>query len=316
VDKQEKSKGIPLSSLSVLNPPSGDWMMAVLKAYFDDSGDEDDPQEKAASLAGYVATAENWQYFEEEWRKVLKDHDVPYLHMKEFAPCIGPFVKYQDDEGARIELLQSLIKVMGDAHLEGVASVVKMADLKYFNDRMNHDINAYAFNLHICMDILSDRWPDTIIEMWLDRTNKVWPKIEKAEAYCKSEEYFGDYNNKISPLPILKGLNFKEIIPIQAADLLAWEIRKDVITNSFAPIPISDPPFPIDGPMFVPPGDWPKLPKPPMRKSLVEVLGLTALNEVPVWNYVALCHLPMFINPADIHRYHQKLLEKAKKSSE
>ena len=286
--------------------------MAVLKAYFDDSGDEKDPQEKVSCLAGWVATVDQWEYFEKKWQEALKEHEVPYLHMKEFAPRIKPFKKYKKDEAGRVALLQSLIKVMAGAQLEGVASVVKMADLLYFNDRHHDDINSYAFNLHTCMNIISDRWPDTIVEMWLDRTNKIGPKINKAIEYCKSDRYWGDYSDKLIPIPLPKELNFKKVIPIQAADLLAWELRKDVITNSFAPIPISDPPFPIDGPMFVPPSEWPKFPKPPMRRSLAEVLNLVNLNEVHVWNYVSFCHLPMFIGPADIHWYHRKLLEKAK----
>jgi hypothetical protein len=312
---KQKERPISLSNLSVLNPPPGDWVIGVFKAYFDDSGDEKDPQETVSSLAGWVATAEQWQYFEKNWEKALKDHEVPYLHMKEFAPRIKDFKKYKDDEESRIALLQSLIRVMSEAQLEGVASVVKMVDLRYFNDRYHNDINSYAFNLHTCMNIISDRWPDTIVEMWLDRTNKLGPKINKAKDYCKSEGYYGHYNDKITPLPIPKGLTFKEVIPIQAADLLAWEIRRDVITNSFAPIPISDPPFPIDGPMFVPPSEWPNFPKPPMRKSLAEVLSLVDLNDVPVWNRVALCHLPMFITPMKMGEwYHKKLLEKAKKA--
>jgi hypothetical protein len=311
---KQRERAIPLSSLSVLNPPPGNWVMAVLKAYFDDSGNQEQQKEKVCSLAGWVATVDQWQYFEQKWKEALKDYGLDYLHMKDFAPRIKHFKKFKDDEKSRIALLQSLIKVMMEAQLEGVASVVKMTDIRYFNDRHHNDINSYAFNLHTCMNIISDRWPDTIVEMWLDRTNKIGPKINKAIEYCKSDRYFGKYNDKITPFPILKGLTFKDVTPIQAADLLAWEIRRDVITNSFAPIPISDPPFPIDGPMFVPPSEWPKLPKPPMRKSLAEVLGLVSLNDVPVWNYVLLCHLPMFIRPANIDWYHKKLIEKAKKT--
>lgn len=298
---KQKDKAISLSSLSVLNPPPRDWVMAVFKAYFDDSGNQDDPQEKVSSLAGYVATAEQWQYFEENWKKVLENHGVPYLHMKEFAPRIKHFKKYKDDEEGRIALLQSLIRVMSEAQIEGVASVINLCDLRYFNDRMNQNIDAYGYNLHTCMDIMSDRWPDTIIEMWLDRTNKLGPKIEKAKDYCKSEKYYGEYNDKIIPIPLPKGLNFINVVPIQAADLLAWEIRKHAERMEFAPRRISD---------------WPKLPTPTLRKSLEEVFGLTIQNEIPVWNYVSLCRLPMFIRSADIHWYHQKLLEKAKKNRE
>lgn len=222
---KQKERPVSLSSLSVLNPPPGNWVMGVLKAYFDDSGDEKDPQEKACSLAGYVATVEQWHYFEEHWKKALKDHDVKYLHMKEFAPSLKHFAKYKNDEKGRIELLKSLIKVMQDAQLEGIGSIVKIPDIKYYNDRHHYDIISYSFNLHVCMDIISERWPNTIIELWLDRTNKLQPKIDKAIEYAKSKKLFGKYNDKINPLPILKGLTFKDVTPIQAADLLAWEIH-------------------------------------------------------------------------------------------
>ena len=263
--------------------------MAVLKASFDDSGDEKDPQEKVCSLAGYVATVEQWHYFEEHWKKALKDHDVKYLHMKEFAPSLKHFAKYKNDEKGRIELLKSLIKVMQDAQLEGIGSIVKIPDIKYYNDRHHYDIISYSFNLHVCMDIMSKRWPDTTIEMVLDRTNKIGPNINKAIEYCKSEEYYGEYNDNIMPIPLAKDLNFKKVIPIQAADLLAWEIHKDAVNNSYEPIPISDPPYPISGPMFVPPSEWPKYQK-PMRKSLLQVLNSTLINEVPIWDYTALRH--------------------------
>lgn len=264
--------------------------MAILKAYFDDSGNENRLQEKACSLAGYVATVEQWGYFEEHWKKVLKEKKVSYLHMRDFAPCVKEFAKYKDDEQGRIELIQSLIEVMKNAQLEGVASVVKMPDIRYYNDRDNYDFIPYSLNLHTCMDIMSARWPNTTIELYLDRRNKLQPKINKAIEYAKSENLFGKYNKDILPIPLPKELNFRNFVEIQAADLLAWEIHKDVVTNSYEPISISDPPFPMSGPMFVPPSEWPKYLK-PMRKSLLEVLNSTLINEVPVYDYAVLRHI-------------------------
>jgi hypothetical protein len=58
--------------------------MAILRAYFDESGKAEDPTRAAMSVAGYVGTMESWESFEEQWAAALRQFDVPYLHMKEF----------------------------------------------------------------------------------------------------------------------------------------------------------------------------------------------------------------------------------------
>jgi predicted transcriptional regulator len=67
--------------------------MTVLKGYFDDSGDDNNPahQHNAFVLAGYVADVESWKTFETLWRAVLDKHQVPYSHMRELAHFRGPY---------------------------------------------------------------------------------------------------------------------------------------------------------------------------------------------------------------------------------
>jgi hypothetical protein len=65
--------------------------VSVFKAYVDDSGDADDPQHSACSIAGFVGTVENWTKFEEQWAILLDRFRIPYLHMREFAPHKPPF---------------------------------------------------------------------------------------------------------------------------------------------------------------------------------------------------------------------------------
>ena len=63
--------------------------MAIIRGYFDDSGEEIDPQHKACSLFGYIADGNSWPGFETKWQKALDDAGMPYFHMKEFAHFLG-----------------------------------------------------------------------------------------------------------------------------------------------------------------------------------------------------------------------------------
>jgi hypothetical protein len=248
--------------------------MAVLKAYFDDSGDQDDPQNLSASLGGYVGIVDNWQYFEKEWKKALHDHGVPYLHMKEFAHFKGPFQKYETDDKGRIALLKSLIKVITNSQLEGVVSGVDLYDLREFNkhNKIEDQVDAYALNLYTCMWIISARWPKSIVEVILDKTNDIYKKIPKALNYAEADKYYYNYDY-IQINPLNKHLTFKEIIPIQAADLLAWEVRKDDTTTSK-----------IYGEFRF----YPKISNHPLRKSLYNLLKSTNINPSVIWNLLLL----------------------------
>ena len=184
--------------------------MGILKAYFDDSGDENDPNILTCSLGGYVGTIDNWQYFETEWNKVLFDHDIPYLHMKDFAHNKRKFEKYANDKPGRDSLLESLIRVIEDSQLEGFVSSVYLNDIKDINKhiRQEEQIDAYALNLYTCMRCISN-WPKTNIEILLDRANDIFNKIPKALIYAKQDKHYKDYDY-LHIIPLNRRLSFKK----------------------------------------------------------------------------------------------------------
>lgn len=238
--------------------------MAILRAYFDDSGDEENQQIVASSLCGYIGKLEDWQYFEKEWQAILKKHDVPYLHMKEFAHFRKHFAKYKKDSDGRIKLLKDLIKVIHDSQLNGIVSGVDLNDLRDFNkgNKTGNPIIAYSLNLYTCIWIINNRWPKTIIEMFLDKTNDIYNKISIAKNYAKLDKHYPN-DDYIQFHPINKHLSFKDILPLQAADLLAWETRKDDTTTINA----------YDGICV-----WPKISGHSLRKSLENLLISTNIN--------------------------------------
>ncbi|MGP8049966.1 MAG: DUF3800 domain-containing protein [Desulfobaccales bacterium] len=246
--------------------------MAILRAYFDDSGDEDDPQAMASSLCGYIGHLENWQYFENEWQKTLKSHDVPYLHMKEFAHFKKPFKKYKHDTVARDNLLKDLVKVISDSQLEGIVSGVDLKDLRDYNEGDGINYMAYSLNLYTCMWIIGNDWPQTIVEMFLGKTNDVYNKIQMATRYARADTQYpkDDY---IQVHPINKHLSFRDILPLQAADLLAYETRKDDTTtiNRYEGVSV-----------------WPKISGHTLRKSLENLLISTNIIHNFYWDALSL----------------------------
>jgi hypothetical protein len=205
--------------------------MAVLRVYFDDSGEESDPQHKVCSIGGFVTTARKWKKLERKWRETLNspDFDVPYFHMKEFAHCIGPFEKWKNKENKRIAFLQSLIEIIREFNLIGIASILILEDFRRIKAEKGLDINDYSFNLYNCIALMYDKVTKYHVEVFVDRTNDVHLKIDKALKYFNTDgRYPGNY---VQITPLAKWLTFKEVIPIQVADFIAWEARDDLDTK-------------------------------------------------------------------------------------
>ncbi len=65
--------------------------MGNFSAYFDASGSPDDLHVHYLTVAGFIATADQWTLFDRRWKKILKKYGVTKLHMKEFSHSRGEF---------------------------------------------------------------------------------------------------------------------------------------------------------------------------------------------------------------------------------
>jgi hypothetical protein len=228
-----------LTGLSVLNPPPGDWIMAVLKGFFDESGKDHNPETSVCSFAGYVMDTAVWPLFEDRWRAVLKEFDVPYLHMKEFGrrnerdEPAGPYAKWASKEGEaeKIKFFKALISTIEGCAPFGFGSAVVLPALRLFNAEKNLSLDAYSLGLYGCLLELSEQFPDTPIELILDSFDGAHTKIAMAEGYAKTDSYYPLLREHlkqyiITTLP--EKVTFKCVLPIQAADFAAYEVRKSI----------------------------------------------------------------------------------------
>src|SRR5204863_1620722 len=91
----------------------------MLKAYIDDSNMSHGP---VAVLAGWVARAQSWAKFSDDWTRVLRmSPRIGHFKWKDWRGASGEFAGVSD--ARRIEKLNLLIDVLSEHAPLGVASV-------------------------------------------------------------------------------------------------------------------------------------------------------------------------------------------------
>jgi hypothetical protein len=206
--------------------------MAELIAYFDDSGHGDDQQNTALVLAGYVGPAEAWATFEPLFREALDRHAVPYLHMKQLAHNLSPYEKWKDNEAGRVAFLQDVVKAISQATLYGLGSLIRLKDLRRFNKEKGLDIDPVSFALYGNLIELHANYPGKSIEIVIDRVNSAPSRIEMAKTFAATDAFLPGCGEGVSIRALSGNDSFRNVLPMQAADFAAYELRKDNETNT------------------------------------------------------------------------------------
>lgn len=97
--------------------------MLTIAAYFDESGTH--AGSEAVAVAGYLATPEEWESFEVEWRAALAEWGLDYFHMSKFANRIGEYASWTEDD--RRERFVRLVNITNKHVLGSVGTVIPLA---------------------------------------------------------------------------------------------------------------------------------------------------------------------------------------------
>jgi hypothetical protein len=112
-----------------------------------------------------------------------------------------------------------------------MGATVRMNDVGRFNCEFGLHLDAYSLALHFCLTELSLMYPNSTLEIILDRVPKGPTKIALAKQYIGSDKYYPNARKIVAGweiTPLDKKLTFRNVLPIQAADFLAWETRKSI----------------------------------------------------------------------------------------
>jgi uncharacterized protein DUF3800 len=201
----------------------------MLVAYMDESGDHDpsgkQPGSEIAVIAGYVATKDQWLKFELRWKNVLKKFGVQVFHAKECAHRKNEFCGWADEK--RNDFHVQLTRVINENILVGIGGVVLLSDYnsvlpEWAKREVKHP---YYFCFAVMMRTLRqfrERFlPTEPIDFVFDR--------KKSFEGVLSDMFNHLRDNSPNHRGRLGSVSFRakdEVIQLQAADYLAYEVRR------------------------------------------------------------------------------------------
>jgi hypothetical protein len=195
----------------------------MLKAFLDDSGSDGDS--RWFVLAGYVGTVEGWDRFDPVWRSVL--HAPPRIeHFKatEAERRRDQFDGFTIDQ--RDAKLDALIEVIHKCAERSICSRVRQKD---YNEIVKGNIPRawdspyyFLFSFLIGHAVLTERF-----ERVAEQTEFVFDSDERHdEPSRRLATELEPYSSFTEGIAKVHYQSEKLFLPLQAADLLAWQIRR------------------------------------------------------------------------------------------
>lgn len=209
------------------------WM-CMFTVYLDESGTHG--KSPVVVVAGYLSTDDQWAKFSEEWQSVLQDYKLDCFHMTDFENRKGPFKTLTNAE--RFRLLEKLIAFIKIRQRIGLAVAFHASDYKEIVEEFQDEPikKPYSFCALLIMVVLKN---------WLitRRHNEVIAYVYESGALHAGEIMSGyqywtthePYATELRAGSLTFGSK-SDLVPLQAADILAYETWKD-ITNTIAGSP-------------------------------------------------------------------------------
>ena len=201
-----------------------DRFVLVLHGYFDESGTHSNS--KAISVAGYLATSDQWQKFDVEWKQAMEDFELEFFHMTDFVARRAPYDKWDDDQ--RRERLSRLIELINGNVFAGIGFALPMSEYyKAFSKRAKEYCGgAYGLAATVCfMDAamaVKDEHPKARIAYIFEQGVKGRGQVMKIFDHACDDPKLRDDRRLLS----LKYENKRDFRPLQAADILAYELYR------------------------------------------------------------------------------------------
>jgi hypothetical protein len=193
-------------------------------ACFDDSGTHEGS--RAVVVAGYVSTAKGWEGFTTEWAAALHEWRLEHFHMTDFAAKAPP---YDWEEPERRRRLDRLIGIINTYAFGSVGILIPKEPFdRIFSERAKQICGgAYGLATTACWMDLAQIMREERIDGWVDYVLEAGSK-GVGEITRVFTANLKDPESK-AHLRLLS-LRFKDkrgFLPLQAADMLAYELYKD-----------------------------------------------------------------------------------------
>ena len=199
----------------------------MLRGYMDESGGRDTD---IIVLAGYIAEVRTWTRFERDWKKVLLEFRVPHFHMKELEHGKGAFkgwgrTKRKDFQNRLLFIIQTIgvIPVSCSVDVADYKEALSEKIPRTFRDPYFHCFTEWLVNaMQYCINHGKDADELALV---VDRKEKLAMKITALFNSFKDSDIMFTKQQRAFLKGVVLG-DDEDIIPLQAADFLAYEVRE------------------------------------------------------------------------------------------
>jgi hypothetical protein len=227
-----------------------------LAIYVDETGIHDptgkQPGSDVAGVAGYIARADRWVTFCGEWMRVLKNYGMEKtgFHYRDYRDEYKRHKKpgwpyYGRNDKKHEAFLHDLATVAGQKTLFGFAALVSVLDYDQLLLNADKDMyrHPYFFCLHLFMNMVLERvdeeyvaaaYPDAKVSLFLDEANQF--KEHASEMYKWVKETFDTKEKLVSTVAFSRP---SDVLPLQAADLLAYQMKEKLSDELYRGIPFA-----------------------------------------------------------------------------
>jgi|SRR6516165_9318117 hypothetical protein len=195
--------------------PQDVWIAFLMNfgAYFDDSGHPDDSF--CVTVAGFVATEEQWLLFEKEWREAISapPYNLSAFHMTHFEADRRLSREEKD------KLLNKLVTIIRYRSRFHISHSVPMDEYRNINQE-------FAFEESVGPPYaLAGRTIAKSLNHW--RSKYGGEDCKLLVAFEDGTKHKGDFMHRMEAdhLPCPMFLKKSEAVPLQAADLAGWEVQ-------------------------------------------------------------------------------------------
>ncbi len=207
--------------------------MLRLTAFFDETGHADDPVLNFTGMAGFVAPYGKWLNFEDQWRDTLKNAGLSEpFHMKEFAHSTGQFKSWKGREDKRRLLLGRLIEIIRETNATPIGAAVHLHAFKTLTATQQSEFRVpYYLCFQTCtrgaaIEAVFEDFSERVAMVYAfneeygtanaqNGAEALWHAIKKYVTLdCDMGSRMGSYASSTPG----------EMLPLQAADLFAYEL--------------------------------------------------------------------------------------------
>lgn len=197
-------------------------LVTAFRVYLDEGGVN--AGAKVLTVAGYVAKPSQWQLFTKEWNKVLKPTGLTAYHATDAQGLYDEFRDWTRDDV--VALVKKLLPII-TKYARGIAIAIVMDDFQEAFAKREDLKAAFASPYGACFQWLvqsllelADRQRLQARFAFVHETNDMKREAIQAFDFVKTETVYGDR------LISLSFADKKEFPPLQAADILAFEVQK------------------------------------------------------------------------------------------